>query len=259
MISRYRVWLDDVPMDSISPDILIHDIQYADVQFQDYFSSRARSNGGYLSNRYLRDATVTITFEIHRYRPADRQRICEDVAKWAVNGGILKTNDRIGEQLHVLCKAPPVIASALNWTDELSLVFFAPGLPYWEDELEETLSLTGTSGSGKLLCGGYAADGFVEVDITARAAGLTNFTLNVGSTTMTVSGMTGMANGAQIHIRYDDEHFLHIRDGNNNSLLEKRTPYSSDDLRAVAGQENNVSFTANKSVNVVFKVRGLYY
>ena len=67
--------------------------------------------------------------------------------------------------------------------------------------------------------------------------------------------------GAEKHQNHqkDDEHFLHIRDGNNNSLLEKRTPYSSDDLRAVAGQENNVSFTANKSVNVVFKVRGLYY
>lgn len=259
MISRYRVWLNDVSMDSISPDILIHDIQYADVQFQDYFSNRARSNGGYLSNRYLRDAAVTITFEIHRYRPADRQRICEDVAKWAMEGGILKTNDRIGEQLRVLCKAPPVIASALNWTDELSLTFFAPGLPYWEDEIETTLTLTGTSGSGTLLCGGYAADGFVEVDLTANAAGLTNFTLTVGSTTMTVSGLTNMARGAKVYIGYDDEHFLYIKDGSDNSLFDKRSPVGHDDLRAVAGQENTVSFTANKNVTVVFRTRGLYY
>lgn len=253
MISRYEAVLNGQPLSSVSASILILDISYppASIDFSTY--KGAKRHGSRVYREYVDHRDVVITFAIRAYSIQERQAICNAVQRWAKGGGVLMTNDHAGQRLRCVLSNPPTIQSVLKWTDPISMTFTAYALPFWEEAVPETLSLTGTSGSGSLYVPGSVDGACLEVDAVPTGE-LTSLSLTANGKTLSLSGIS-VASGTTVSIAYNDDMIMSIRAGNT-SLLEKRS--GADDLLAKCGESNSVSFTANVSTSVTFKGRGLW-
>lgn len=253
MISRYEAYLNGVALSSVSADIVILDIEYSTPGARDEMFTVAKRQGARVHRRYVEKTSVAINFAIRNYDTRVRQRICGAVVKWAKNGGILKINDREGQRLHCVCDTPPVITSALRWTDTLRVAFVAYSLPFWEEVVPSVLQLSGTQEEGLLYVPGNVDGAMVGAAITANAA-LSTVTLGVNGSTLTLSGLS-IASGQVINITYDENMIQSIKVGST-SLLSKRT--GADDLVAKCGETNTFTLSADASVTVNFSVRGLW-
>lgn len=254
MISRYDAFLNGQALSAIHPDILVLDIRHTPASFKTESYTTAKRHGSRVYRRQADKASVQITFEIHSYSTVTRQAICQAVAQWARKGGILTTTDRPGQILDCICETPPSIASALRWTDPLTIVLTAYTLPFWQEANQSVLTLAqGTSGNGQLYVPGVVQDALVEVDATAKAK-ITSLSLTVGGRTIALSGLN-VASGTVIKIAYDAEQIQSIKAGNT-SLLDKRT--GVDDLTLDCGESTLCSFTSDAAVQVTFKTRGLW-
>lgn len=253
MISRYEVYLNGASLSSVSPDILVLNIEYSAPETNYSTFNIANRDGGRIRKKYTASVSAKVTFEIHAYNTYKRQAICQDVALWAKNGGILETSDRVGQRLRCVCTQKPVI-NARDWTAPVEMVFTAYVLPFWEDDVETSYSLSaGTSGSGQFFLPGTEDGALVEVDVLAGAS-LSSVSLTVNGRTLSLTGLS-VSNGDTIKITYDDQMIQSIKVGTT-SLLGKRT--GVDDLIANSGEYNTVSFTSSASVTVTFKARGLW-
>lgn len=251
MISRYQAILNGISLQSLSPDILITDISYPEPGIQLSTYTRAQRDGAGIYQRYKDKAAVAIRFAIRAYDIARRQQICQQVCNWAKDGGDLRINDRPGQRLVCICETMPRLNSVRNYTDEIEIQFAAYAVPYWQEIIPETISLSGSSASGNLFVPGDAPEAVVEVTITANAT-LTSISLTTGDTTLSLAGIS-VPSGSSIQIAYDDELIQSIKTGST-SLLANRT--GADDLMAKCGTINHVSYTANASCTVTFRVRG---
>ena len=257
MAGRFEVWLDDVALSSVSKDVQIRDIKYAPPTMQDTTHAYGANNGAVVVRRYVGSSMVTLSVEIHVYNTVERQRVCEDLAAWASKGGTLRTSDRPDKRLKVMCQTLPAVTSALSWTEAIPIVFVSYAFPYWEDDAETSVSLDGTSDSGVLFGGGYADRPFVSVSATVKSGTLTAFSVLVGETGITLTGLSVEA-GHTVVIDYDERHLMTI-DSDGVSLYNKRVATSSDDLRLEVGVENDVSMAADTTVEVTLTTRGLYW
>ena len=253
MRSRYEVWLNNIALSSLDPKILILDIRYATPPITNSGYTLAGRHGSYLYRRYAEKSSVNVQFAIRAYDTAERQAVCAEVAKWAKNGGLLQCSDRLGQRLRCICEAFPAINGVLSWTDTLQMTFTAFNLPFWEEELEKTLTLTGTSASGTLYVPGSVDGALIEASIKANAA-LSSVNLTANGKTLSLTGLS-VASGQTINITYDNALIQSIKVGST-SLLNKRT--GADDLVAKCGENNALSMSADASVNATFKVRGLW-
>lgn len=253
MISRYEVFLNGVSLSSISPEILILDIQYPPTTIRNESFSLARRQGERISRRYIASNSVSVSFEIQSYDVQVRQSILSQIVKWAKNGGVLQTNDRLGQRLRCICESFPSITSAKNRTQEMQIVFSAHSLPFWEDVNPATLTLTGANTSGSLYVPGNVDGAFVEVTATANGA-LASIQFTAGSTNLTLSGIN-IASGGKIIIAYNDNMIQSIKTGNT-SLLSKRT--GNDDLLVNSGETSTFGVVANVACSVEYRVRGLW-
>ena len=111
----------------------------------------------------------------------------------------------------------------------------------------------GTSGSGTIFVPGNVGKALVEVTATP-ADSSANISLTVGSTTITLTGSNATSSNP-LTITYDGNEIQSIKVGTT-SVMDKRT--GSDDLLAVCGASNTVSFTASASTVVTYSVRGLW-
>lgn len=255
MISRYEAYLDGVALSSISDKLLILDIAHEAPMFENRSVQFAKRHGLYVYDRYKESATVTITFSLRIYDIAERQQMCQEVARWAMNGKILQTNDRPNQRLRVICETPPVIESALGWTDTLSIVFSGYIVPFWEEAVPVTLTLSGSSADGSLYVPGNVDMARVECTITPQET-LSEIRIDCESSFITLKDMN-VTNEQTVRIYYDDKMNLHIQRGLD-SYYSKRSAYSSDDLLLECGKNNRVSFDADEIVSVVFSARGLW-
>ena len=253
MTSRYAATLNDVSLASLDSSILLLDIQYQPVDLQDSTINIAKRHGARLVDRSYGVSSVRILFEIHKYGINDRQEVCGKVQKWAKNGGVLEVNDRSGQYLQCICTEFPVISSAKNWTDPVSITFTAFDVPFWQEKTAVTATLTGTSDTEYVSVPGSVDGALVEADITANAS-LSSVTLTVNGRDLILSGLSASANDV-IKITYDANAIQSIKLGNT-SLMDKRT--GVDDLLAKCGETNVFEIEASASVSVVFKVRGLW-
>ena len=145
----------------------------------------------------------------------------------------------------------PALGEARDYTSALRLEFTADEIPYWEDELTESLTLTGESGSGSLMIHGSVPS---PVSLTVTAGGaLTEFSVTAGGSTVQLTGLE-ISQGGVITFERDAIDNLMIRSGST-VLLAKRTAASADDLMAGPGTET-VSFYADAACEVSFTARG---
>lgn len=253
MISRYNAILNDVPLGNISSDILILDIKYQAPTFQDDTFAVAKRNGARLVDRIFQKTEVSVIFEIHAYGTKERQSICNDIVRWAKNGGVLETNDRDGQYLQCVCTGFPVIESVKNWTDPLTITFTAYAYPFWQEKIPSTMTLTGTTGSGILFVPGNVDNALVRARIKANAS-LSSVELTVNGRILSLTGLSVNANQI-IEISYDENAIQSIKVGST-SLLDKRS--GVDDLLARCGERNTVAFSSNASADVTFDVKGMW-
>lgn len=254
MISRYDVILNGISLSSIHPNIYVLDVNYAAPEINVSTYNVAKRNGARIHRLSTNSISVSVSFEIHSYGIAERQNICGLVSRWAKNGGILEINDRPGQRLRCICEKKPVIESARNWTDPVTMTFTAYQLPYWEEKVYSILSLgAGTSGSGTLYVPGSVDGAMIEAEILANAS-LSSVSLTANGKTMTLSGLS-VGSGSTIVLAYDDQLIQSIKVGST-SILDKRT--GADDLIANCGELNSLSYTSSASVTVIYKVRGLW-
>ena len=253
MISRHEAILNGVALSSVSPLIYITDISYPAPTVQTSLYTVAKRQGGRIRRRYIDKNSVVISMMIRAYDVRRRQEICNAIGKWAKDGGILETRDRVGQRLRCVCDNFPTVTSALRWTDPVTVTLSAYEQPFWEEVFPSQLTLTGTSATGALYVPGNAEEAFIEAKITAGAA-LSSIAMTAGDKTMTLSGLS-VASGGIITISYDDEMIQSIKTGNT-SLLSKRT--GADDLLAECGGETTISISASASVTAEFSARGLW-
>ena len=257
MPTRCRVWLNGAGLQDIDPCIHVHDINYGAPGVTTQTVEHARHHGARVTRQRMGSSMVSVVFQVREYDITTRQEILNRIAAWAMTGGVLTTDDRPGQRLHVVCTTPPSVQSSLRWTAQQTLVFTAFDNPFWEDVTPKFRTLTGTHDEGILYGAGAAADPFVTARVEATQD-ITALTLTVGGTHFTFSGISVEAVEALV-IAYDETHTLKVYNEDTNvSYLSKRTADSHDDLMLLRGQFGNVSFSSDGSATVTFEVRGLY-
>lgn len=250
---RHEAILNGTALSTLHPSIYILDISYPPPAIRTESFSVAKRDGARIRRQYIEKNTVTIQMMVRAYDVKQRQQICGEIARWARAGGILETNDRPGQQLRCICETAPTIASALKWTDPVTVTFSAYEKPFWEEKIQSALTLTGANASGSLYVPGDAGITFIEATITANAP-LASVTIQAGEDALTLSGLS-IASGGSIIISYSDDMIQSIKTGTT-SLLNKRT--GADDLRAACGGTTAVSISASASVTAQLKARGLW-
>lgn len=252
MISRYDVALNDVHMAEIDENLLILDVQYETPKVDITSKQVAGRDGGIVTKKYKGSASVTITFELHIYGIAERQAALQNVISWAMNGGILTTNDREEQQLNCICSQFPAIESALNWTDPLTIVFTAYMVPFWEDSEATVFTISGANPYTTKYINGNGGDTLVSCSITARGK-MNNLRVQCGSSVIELTGLN-INNGSMIDIYYNNRIIVII--SGSTSLLSKRTGTSSDELTVPCGQNSGFGIISNVNVTATFSVRG---
>ena len=256
MRTRYLVGLDGVELSAIAPEIIVTDITHNAPIREVRASDIAGRNGKLYTRTVTSSAGVTVSFEIHTQDVRRRAAIMEGVQRWAMPGGVLTTSDRPDRVLRVVCDSPPTIGSAQKWTGVCSIGFVAYAVPFWEDETPRFVSITG-NGSKSLFVPGFAAPAGVEAKVTnTGSSSISSVTLTAGETSMTFSGVL-LESGQTMTIAHDTRGLLTARiDGT--SVLDKRTPESSDELELEPGKHATLSVTTDGTASTTFDVRGRY-
>lgn len=256
MRTRYLVALDGMELSAIAPEIIVTDITH-NAPVREVRASDIAGRNGKLYTRTVTSSTgVTVSFEIHTPDVRRRAALMEEVQRWAMPGGVLTTSDRPDRVLRVVCESPPTIGSAQKWTGVCSIGFVAYAVPFWEDETPRFVSITG-NGSKSLFVPGFAAPAGVEAKVTnTGSSSISSVTLTAGETSMTFSGVL-LESGQTMTIAHDTRGLLTARiDGT--SVLDKRTPESSDELELEPGKHATLSVTADGTASTTFDVRGRY-
>ena len=256
MRSRYFVALDGVELSAIAPEIIVTDITH-NAPVREVRASDIAGRNGKLYTRTVTSSTgVTVSFEIHTPDVRRRAALMEEVQRWAMPGGVLTTSDRPDRVLRVVCESPPTIGSAQKWTGVCSIGFVAYAVPFWEDETPRFVSIT-DNGSKSLFVPGFAAPAGVEAKVTnTGSSSISSVTLTAGETSMTFAGVL-LESGQTMTIAHDTRGLLTARiDGT--SVLDKRTPESSDELELEPGKHATLSVTTDGTASTTFDVRGRY-
>lgn len=159
--SRYEVTLNGISMASLSPEIVITDVQYEEPQYERQTYAVAKRQGARIISEYKERAAVSITFMIRSYPIEDRQEICQEIIRWARDGGDLRINDREGQKLVCICEQLPAITSVRGWTEELYITFAAYDIPYWQAVTPTVY--TGSFPGGESVGGD---EGYTEISMT---------------------------------------------------------------------------------------------
>ena len=260
MISRYEAYMDGIALGSIHPSIYVRDIHYAEPSFQFRENKLGYRDGALLDGKYLEKSSVTIDFDLRAYDTAQRQRILADIITWS-KGSTLTVSDRPGQKLVCVCEKLPAIKSAMKWTETLSITFSAYGIPYWQDDVPTSGTLssqTGEAAAGTIFVPGNAEKAYMNVDVTAGAA-LTSLSVACGNSgiQLVFPNDSPLASGSVVKFAYNADGILSIKTGST-SLLDKRTAASSDNLEVKCGMNNGIAVEATGAVSAVFKARGCW-
>lgn len=253
MIHRLEAYMNGVPLTSLGK-ILITNIGHTPAKQTVTTTSLAKLNGDRVLDRRWAQASVSIEFVMDGDSPEERQELCQSIAAWA-KGGTLQTSDRYGQQLRCICTDPPSIQNTINRAERIKMTFTAYQQPFWEDELPEGVTLSGTSAEGSIFIPGNVDDmTVVEVEAAPISGTLNELTLTVGNNTITLEEL-GATTSSPLKIIYIDQMIQCILVGDD-SALGKRTRSSADDLLAEIGAQTQVRMTADVAASVRFTARG---
>ena len=255
MISRYRVALGGVQLDSLHDNLCILDVNYAPIEKQENTFETANLDGYDTESVKYRAQTVTVTFELHIYDTAERNAVCQQVNEWASRRDTLVINDREGQYLRrVKCQQFAAIGSVRNWTDPITLVFITEYTPYWLSSAQSVATITGTNVRGVLKLDGNIESSLIECEVTADA--VSSVQITVGDTVLKIDKLS-LAAGQKLLVDYLHSRYLRIR-ANGKSVMSNLQPSSSDNLQAPCGANTQVGIISNGKVTAKFTGRGCW-
>ena len=254
MMTRCMCALNGKGLQDIDPAICVTDIIESVPAMTFAAAANARRDGSRLLRAQRQSLSVRVTFEIHEYDAARRKAIAVRACDWA-REGFLTVSDRPGQRLYAVCDLLPVIPSALQWTDPLTVGFTAYALPYWQDAVPASAAFQGTEGMTNMVPGGTAPC-FLEAKIQAEGT--------VNTVAVAVNGRAyrwenlNLQKGQTLDVGYEDgsrRQFMRVGD---QSVLCHRTPDSADDLLLTPRSRNEIAVKTDGPVNARFYGRGLY-
>lgn len=256
MRTRYDAYIDGEPLSAVSSAIYVTDIREAAPNVRRTTANFPAGDGQRVLRAVRQYLRVTVAFEIHDQSVRRRQEICSRVQEWAA-GQFLAVNTRPEQRLRVEIEQQPVVTSALGWTDALSAVFSAYGVPYWEDEYATEVRTEG-SAEAEAYVPGTAAQTLVGATVeNTGSAPMTAVTLRAGDSQMTFSGLS-IPKGSKLELVYTDGRLL-TATAAGASALARRTVESADDLTVPCGKRARFSARATGgTAKTTFYVRGLY-
>lgn len=250
MRTRYTCSLNGMALDGLDEAIYILDIAESPPAMHAETVARPLGSGSHVLRMERTSLSVRVSFAIREYDVARRKAVCSKVAAWACRGGLLTVGDRPDQRLRVRCTGLPVIASALRWTEALSVVFTAFEAPFWEAEQPVSVSAGASAAiSAQLYVPG--AGGSAWLDAELNCSGVATVTVATSLSSITLTGVSGTVR------MHHDEGVLAI-DGGGTSLLTHRTADSSDDLLVVPGEKNTIRVSSSGTVSAVFSTRGCF-
>lgn len=257
MISRYRMSLDDVQLDSFDDRICILDIAYSELEKTDKTFITANLDGYDSNDAYVSRQTVSVAFELRVYNTAERNAIVQRINKWVCDGNehVLKTNDREGQSLTVVCDKGISIHSVRNWLDAIVITFVTKTNPYWESITPKTVTLTGKNSKSTLKMDGNTKDALVSVDITTVDV-VSSLRIVVGSTNLEFKKLS-VGKNKKIVVDYLKNRYLRVR-ADGQSIMGKLQTSSTDNLKAKCGVNNSVSIVSDGRITAVLSGKGLW-
>lgn len=257
MESRFNAILEGKDLLEEIPEIRILDIEHTPASISDMTFSPGFTSRPVITDRRYSGAKVSIPVEIHEYDPTIRSEVRDKLLEWAIGGGVLMTTDRPGQRLNVVCANAPAIASALRWTDRVTVEFSATGNPFWEAEIPQKFVFTTSDYATVNGCVSSA-----RVRATVKSGNTTNsgdkFTeleITCAGESLKLSGLNVPKN-RKILIDYDANDFLTIKTDNGDDLMQYRT--GADELLLPCGKKSRIKITANTAVTCTLEVRGLW-
>lgn len=248
MVTRYRAWLDNQGLHDIDPNIVIMDIQESS-PMMDVTTAKRGGDGLHVLKRTRQYLTVAVRFCVYEYDVERRKSAVQKVCAWAAKGGRLTINDRPEQYLQVVTEQLPAVNSALRWQGEMSIIFTAYGVPYWQDEYPEQATGSGQSGSVVITPKGDKPEIPLECKITSTGGTLTRVKIAANGREIAFEGLQ-LGNGESISIAYED--------GLQRLPVRYRTAESADEILLYSGRENEVTFEADSAVSVTIKARGAW-
>ena len=267
MISRYDVTLNGTSLSAINESILITDIRYNAAKFSDETYNVSKRHGSRIWRRMFKSASVKIEFAIRAYSTSERQSVCAAIINWAKDGGELRCNDRPGQRLRCVCTEFPYVDSVRGWTDTLSITFTAYALPFWEEAVPVTASLTSDNNNkyANLYIPGNIDYALVEATVTTAEAFTTSDSIIFGTmtfpepytdfTTMTLTGKA-LASSKKVKLSYDDQMVQTIIYNGSTSMIPYRT--GDTDLLVPCGKTFRLKYKSTGESTVEYSVRGLW-
>ena len=218
----------------------------------------AGRDGSRLTRRRVDSLSVSLDFELHETAPDRRKHLCRALARWAMPGGFLTLGDRPGQRLRVTCDAPPVIPSALGWTQPVTVTLTAHDAPWWEDEQPVAARLTAAAGTASLRPAGDLPTPLEASLLCAGDAPVDTVTLACRGGRIRLTGLA-LAPGETLTLDHDDRALIRLTlsgAGGERSVLPLRDPASDDELWLSPQSSNEIAFTADGAVRAVFSARG---
>lgn len=251
MITRYRVSVDGVQLDSLDSSIYILDIKESAPKLDVKAVEKSGADGFHVTAIRRASVQVEITFAIRHRNPAQRQSVMDKVIQWT-NGSHLTTSPRSDKRLYCVCVGLPVITSALDWTEDLKMTFAAYEKPYWESASEHMYRADLMTEYSRTIAISGTAPTVLEMRIVnASSSTINSITIMAGSSMMVLSGL-GLSAGETLRITHDDRGYVKILIDSSNGTRSKYSalqPQSTDDLIVQPGA-NAVMINASSVVNI---------
>lgn len=256
-MNRYDVWLSGISLRDIDPRIVIDSIDDNAPEQKSNVSYMGYTHGGKLIKTVRQALSIDIAIGIKETDLHERDAVYQSIRKWGRYAGYLATSRREGQRLYV--EEMKIKTSGKKWTEIATLTLTAYAKPFWEETGTRSVSIAqATSGSATLSAPGNADECTVDAEITAKGGTLNTLSVTVGDTTMSFTTL-GIAVNSKLTIAHTDDGTLTIKKGDTilmTSVMSKRSATSADELIAIPGASNTVSFSANVACIAKFSSRG---
>lgn len=262
---KHRVALDGVQLDEVDSRIMIQKVETGDGKENINTVSLAGRSGSRVTSvhRDSIDITVRFTIKLRKTEMADRETVLEKVNAWAYSGGWLETNYKENRRIRVFRAKAAEAGDPWDWTKVYAIVFRACGVPYWQEKSPQAVMRQNTASENLTLGVNGSERSVVEATFQNTSGATVNtFSLDTGESMMAFTGL-GLANGESLVIDHEDDGEksllrLRIKNGNSwRSVLNKRTPESSDDLYISPGV-HRIQMTAGGNGKITVSASGRF-
>lgn len=250
-MDRYDAWLNGISIRDCDPRIIVSGVPEIQPKQKTLMSYMGYTHGSRLTKTLRQELSATIVIGIKETDMRERDVVYQAIRKWG-KAGYLTTTARENQRLYV--EEMEIKISGKKWTENITLTLTAYAKPFWENVGARSASVSAAtvSGSASLFAPGNADECTVDAEITAVGGALNALTVTVGNTSMVFAALGIAANG-KLTIAHTDTGVLTIRSGST-SLMNKRT--GDDELIAIPGSSNAVSFTGSVTCTAKFFTRG---